>query len=232
VAKDDRIWVSVDWTKAPKDATFSGTVTIADARQSVDVKVQGVNASDVTRATLNGFVEEDGIVSIEPEHYSAKSGNGELQWERVENYGRTLSAMRVHGPVNFPEIKPGPGTPVLEYRAYYFTAGPARVITALAPNLAFIPGRDLKYAISMDDGAPVMVNAIPKTHLASGQEWETNAKDEARYASGQLQVPAAGYHTLKIWMVDPGITIQKIVVDMGNAKNSYLGPPETFHNIK
>ena len=136
------------------------------------------------------------------------------------------------GPVNFPEIKPAVGTPALEYRAYYFTAGPAKVITALAPNLAFIPGRDLKYAISMDDGAPVMVNAIPKTHLASGQEWETNAKDEARYASGQLQVPTAGYHTLKIWMVDPGITIQKIVVDMGNVKNSYLGPPETFHNIK
>jgi len=38
-------------------------------------------------------------------------------------------------------------------------------------------------------------------------------------------VSAAGRHTLKIWMVDAGVVIDKIVI--GNAPAGHMGPPET-----
>jgi hypothetical protein len=37
----------------------------------------------------------------------------------------------------------------------------------------------------------------------------------------------AGWHKLPIWAMDPGIVLDKIVVDLGGLQASYPGPPET-----
>jgi hypothetical protein len=233
VAKDERLWVSIDWAKAPKGAA-SGSVKIAQGDTAVNVKVDAISTPDVTRNTLTGFVEDGGVVSIEPEHYTSKTDAGDLKWARVQDYGRTLSAMRGQGPVDFGPLDPAKGSPHLEYKAYFFTSGEATVDSILAPNLAFIPGRDLHFAVSIDDQAPVLVTGVPTTIVANAAPtgtnvWQKNVEDEARTVSAKVQIPSSGYHTLKVWMVDPGITLQKIVIDLGGLKPSYLGPPESYN---
>lgn len=37
----------------------------------------------------------------------------------------------------------------------------------------------------------------------------------------------AGRHVLRVYMLDPGVVLDKIVLDAGGARPSYLGPPET-----
>ena len=90
----------------------------------------------------NAFVETDGYVSIEAEHYTANQG-----WELIPDYGRTLSAMTTPST----GAATPPNSPSLEYRMYLFTAGKAEVETILAPTLNFVPGRGLRYAIAFDD---------------------------------------------------------------------------------
>ena len=233
VVKDKRLWVSVDWSKASKGVT-RGMVTLAGTSNKVIVKVNAFNPAEVTRDSLQGFVEGDSFVSIEAEHYTKKTDTGANRWIKIDDYGRTLSGMRAEAPVDAPSAIPGKDSPCLEYQMYLFSIGKVEVAAILAPTLNFVPGRGLRYAVSFDDEAPQVVALVPQNYNArnGNRDWEKSVEDNARYGHTTHTLAKSGYHTLKFWMVDPGVVLSKLVVDPGGVKSSYLGPPESFHRGK
>jgi hypothetical protein len=42
-------------------------------------------------------------------------------------------------------------------------------------------------------------------------------------------IKEAGKHTLKFWMVNSGLVLQKLVLNFGGMLPSYLGPEETIN---
>src|SRR5579885_2624007 len=107
---------------------------------------------------------------------------------------------------------------------FLFTAGEAKVTATTSPVLNFLPGRDVRYAVAFDDEAPQVVTLVPQTFKAQNgnRVWEKMVGDNANSATSTHPLAAPGYHTLKIWMIDPGVVLQKIVVDLGGVKPSYL----------
>ena len=233
VDTDTRVWVDVDWSRAPAgDAT--GTVTVSGTGRDVTVGVTARTPAAVTRTTLDGFVETAGYVSIEAEHFTKKTDAGDSRWMRIEDFGHTLSGMRATTPVDAAPLTPGSGAPSLDYRMYLFTPGAAAVKLTVAPTLNFQPNRPLRVAVSIDDEAPQVVTLVPANFSANNgnREWEASVRNNARFSTTSHPIAAAGYHTLKIWMVDPAVVVQKIVVDTPESVKapSYLGPPESYRH--
>ena len=230
VTDDQRVWVGVDWSKVPA-GTSTGTVKLSGAGAEVAVKVEAFNPVEITRATLNGFVEADGYVAIEPEHFTKRTDAGENRWFKVSDYGRTLSGMKAVAPVDGASATPGKDSPCLEYRMYLISSGTAEVTAITAPTLNFIPDRGVRYAVSFDDEAPQVATLVPagwKAVREGQRDWEKSVADNAHFGRSKHNLAAPGYHILKIWMIDPAVVMQKIIVDLGGLKPSYLGPPESF----
>jgi endo-1,4-beta-D-glucanase Y len=231
VTKEDRIWVTVDWSKAPRGLAH-GAVEIArrGGSEKVTVKIQSLSPSEPSRDGFAGHVEGEGYVSIEPEHYTRNISAGSVRWERIEDYGRTLSAMTIM-PVTAESVTPPHGSPCLEYRLYLFDSGQATVQSIIAPTLNFAPDRGLRYAVSFDDQPPQTINILAADFDArnGNRDWEESVKDAGRVVRSTHTLSHPGYHTLKVWMVDPAVVLQKIIVDLGGLKPSYLGPPESYH---
>jgi hypothetical protein len=226
IGKEKRLWVSVDWDKVPFGRA-GGTVKVSrGSEQEVVVNVSAVHPNDPTRKSLDGFVETDGYVSIEAVHYTKKIDAPAARWEKIDDLGRTLSSMSVF-PVTAESVTPPQNSPRLEYKLYLFDPGAVEVEAILAPTLNFVPGRGLRYAISFDDEAPQIVDALAHNTV---QDWGTSVKDGVRKVKSTHSLSGTGYHTLKFKMVDPGVVLQKLVVNLGGVKPSYLGPPESYHH--
>jgi hypothetical protein len=227
VEKDTRLWVSIDWSSVPHGSSGGDLLVSGPDGQSVRITVRALNPLEPTSESLQGFVEGDGYVSIEAAHYTSKTDDPIARWEEVPDLGRTLSGMSIF-PVTAASISPPNQAPHLDYQMYLFHKGEVEVEAILDPTQNLVPGRGLRYAISWDDQPPQVIDALEHNSL---HDWEETVKDSARIVKTKFTLPSPGYHTLKFWMVDPGVVLQKLVVNTGGLKPSYLGPPESFHQI-
>jgi hypothetical protein len=229
IQKESRLQVSIDWTKAPQ-GTHEGKIRIRQINgEEGTIEVGVTNPAGITRATLKGFIEGNGYVSMEAEHFSKNIPSKKAHWEKIDGYGRTLSAMTIL-PMKAESIASPKDAPCLEYQMYLFKPGKLRVQTIFAPTLNYATERGARFAISFDDETPQILDIVPKGFDArnGNREWEESVRNAARTVQSSHETTGAGYHTLKIRMVDPGVILQKIVVDLGGVKSSYLGPPESY----
>jgi len=232
IDKEQRVWVSVDWQQAPT-GTHRVPITVTGPNES-SVVAQAVieNPTSPKRDQVRGFVEGNGYVSMEAEHYTNAVDKAPVRWLRIPDLGRTLSGMTPL-PVTEKSKSPGEDSPRLEYRMYLFDSGKVKVKVYLSPTQNYYNTEGLRYAISFDDEQPQIINIHVNDTIPDWKyppTWNKAVGENIKVTTSEHLLEKPGEHVLKFWMVDPGIVLQKIVVDTGGLKPSYLGPPESFHS--
>jgi len=217
-------WHDEKVDKMPKVLTIAASAATAPA---LSVAAPTPQKPQPAPAPGAAFAEADGYVSMEAAHYSKAVDGSAAKWQTVPDLGRTLSGVTTF-PTTAPSTPPGANTPHLEYQMQLSAAGPVTVQAYLAPTLNFTSGEGLRYAISFDDEAPQVVNLHTGMVADNGNRpWEKAVAENIILKTTKHALTTPGEHTLKFWRIDPGVVLEKLVVDQGGMKPSYLGPPES-----
>jgi hypothetical protein len=228
IDKQQRVAISVDWSRAPIGERRVG-VTFTGPNESRSV-VQAVinNPAAPNRDSVVGFVEGAGFISMEAEHYTNAVRSRAVGWQRIPDFGRTLSGMTMT-PVTSAAQTPGGSAPRLDYQVFLFDSGAVKVRAFFSPTFNFTAAKGgLRYAISFDDEPPQIVDAQADT-ATRGWEREVGEGIVQRVSSHAIARP--GVHVLKFWAVDPGLVLQKIVIEAREIAPSFLGPPESYFRM-
>ena len=169
------------------------------------------------------FIENDGYVSMEAEHYSRAVNGENTHWITIPDLGKTLSGVTTTPVTLFPDKKMH-----LEYDMELSSTGEVKLEILISPTLNFNGNSGLRYAVSFDDGEEQIVNINQTYDMAQMEYWQANSINRTITTH---HIMSLGKHTLRFRSLDPGIVLQKIIVDMGGLKPSWLGAPESKINV-
>jgi hypothetical protein len=196
------------------DQTHIGYTNWQQPERQVMPQVKLVPEAAVTTPL---FVEKDGYVSIEAEHYTRSLPGGKAGWTVIPGLGRTLS-----GVTTLPCTETPDEAMALEYDILFADAGEAKVIVRLSATLNF-NDRGLRYAVSFDGEEEQIVNFNGHYRGELGQ-WQA---EHVIHSATNHRIDKAGKHTLRFRAPDPGVVLQKIMIDRGSLQPSRLGAPES-----
>lgn len=166
------------------------------------------------------FKEKEGYVAIEAEHFSKLNNSNNIHWEVIPDFGKTKS-----GITTFPQNKsPGQNENIfVEYEIDFVSTGEFDVELLLAPTLNFNSNKGLRYEISFDGEKPQTINFNGQYRGELGK-WQA---EHLIHSTTKHTISKAGKHILRYRILDAGIVLQKILINTGGLKPSYLGAPES-----
>lgn len=187
---------------------------------------------EVKRVSLSAapeyvFSHKDNVVVMEAEHFNTSSCK-DGKWTVIPHMGRTLSGV---------ELLPHSANTenaVLNYR-FSLPEGQSKVKVhvIVKSTLAFKNLEGHRYSVALNGCDPTVVNFNGRLNEDPENVYSVFYPTVARRVVENVvefevgKPDADGLHTISISPLDPGIVFEKIVVDCGGYKPSYLFMPES-----
>ena len=254
VDKDFRLQVEIDWNLLP-NGKADGIVHIKQGKTIIPVEVSVIKSS-APETNDNYFGGLIGEFTIPANKYNANIAGHEAQWVILPDLGRSEACMGIY-PVTAPSTTPEKA-PVLEYKVYLPKSGKSTVCLGILPTQDVYPQRGLRIAVALDDQKPLILDArkglvdtfgeynkenlekskvlkpLPPVNrdlalISHNKHFRNEIFDNMRWLDVEIDVKEPGIHILKIFMIDPEVVLEKIVVNPDNKYPSYFGAiPKSF----
>ena len=162
----------------------------------------------------------DGFIGIDAEHYFSCTGSAEAQWTVIPFMGRTRSGISLQ-PYNA-SIEGAS----ISYRMEIpegIDSVDVHVITA--STLAFARQDGHRYAVGFEGQEPVVVNFNGELNEEPENVYRIMYPTVASRViekTVRMKVPGSGERNLTISPLDPGVVLEKIIVDLGGYRKSFL----------
>ncbi|WP_209403475.1 glycosyl hydrolase 115 family protein [Pseudozobellia sp. WGM2] len=215
----DRIWVTINYDKAPSKKELKGHVNITNGEQFYQVAVSAVNHQLDLEPGV--FVEQDGVITMPASQFNQNQEGKVASWNILTGLGRSGSAMLLQ-PLNGWYIEDlsqvQKQSPALEYEIVVTHGGQAEIIVEAVPGFPIKFSQPLRCAVSIDEEEPQWINFDMK-----GEPWDNNVLETRMIGTGGLDLKPGAYR-LKVWGTDPSVNVDRILIDFGGLKQSYTGP--------
>lgn len=188
-----------------------------------DVQPEVFRVADAGRLTGGyTFTGENGVVSIEAEHFHRAVDAADAAWKVIPHMGRTLSGVALM-----------PYTAAVDNASLsYRMQLPAEqewvdVHVVVKSTLAFSNVQGHRYSVAFEGGAEEVVNFNGDLNEEPANIYTKFYPTVARRVVEKkirMRLPEtdSGLHMLVLKPLEPGIVFEKIVVDYGGYKESYL----------
>jgi hypothetical protein len=224
-----RIWVDVDWNKFGQNEKGNGHIIFTSGGKQITLKIRATKINQPALSGYRGFIENNGFVSMNATHFARQINKPSNQWKLIDGLGYTGSALQAlplwlkrKSPTDTDSIKRS--NAFVEYDFYTFSAATPSVTVFTLPTHPVNNNFTVRYAISIDNG-PLKI--IDTRTFGRSEEWKQNVLRNYAVRNEKFQYLDEGRHTLRIYTIDPGVVLDRIVIDLGGLKSAYGVIPET-----
>jgi hypothetical protein len=159
-------------------------------------------------------------VSINADQFTRNVPMAGAEWQTIAGLGRGGDAVSVF-PVTAGNITDPAAilaqSPRLEYDFSAPFTGQVKVTTDAVPTHRINQERGLRYAVAIDDETPKIMD-FEQAAAPNNRAWNQNVISNVSVTVTDHALVAHTSHTLKIFMVDPGVCLEKFVISAGTAK--------------
>lgn len=226
---DARVEISIDWNEVPSGFVEEIIIEIKSDEgdlEHVHLPIDGRKAPDTAKGA---FVESHGLISI-----PSTACNVSQPYEILPDAGRLAE-----GSVSLnPSVQAETDVSFLEYPFYVFNQEPrATLVLHFGMTLDYSPEDTMSYEFQLD-------NTFVSTHdlqqvteesrkntaehgwaLAHG--WFEGVSDNIWERRHEVEI-SPGSHVLRVKLKHPNVLLEKLVLDLGGLRSSYLGPPPSW----
>ena len=186
-----------------------------------------------TEGKIENIFEEDGkgYISMEAEHFNSSTDAESAKWTVLPYVGRTLSGVTLL-PVTA-DVKGGSLTYKFRYEPKAGENVTPTVYVVVKSTLDYLNKGGMTYSVAFDGGKAEVVNFNDNLNEDPKNIYSIYYPTVARRViektvSIPLGSSSDGIHTLTFTPNDPGIVLEKIVIDFGGYKRQYLYGEESL----